>query len=480
MRKNSKTRFMAVAIVVALIVTLLPAAAFAVDGNIIAYDGKDIVDTAETAYLATAAGHPGDSIPIYIPIKNIGGSTATDVKCEIPVSGNPDEFPFVNESATATSFTTKAYKKVDASDPADIKLDSWNGNELLDGEHAYFKLDITILPGATSGYKTLTFTINYTYGGAACTDTVDVTLYVRPIEASSGSHGSSYRSKPKVIIESYEFTSDTIYAGDTVTLRLVVANTSSREAITNLLLELSDESGAVIPAPGGSSSIYIGTIDKQDVYAFSIDLQISPDAEAKSHLLSIKLAYEGTKNRQEFEQTASVNVPITQHARVRINEPVVYDDPWVGSSVSVGITLFNLGKSPLYNCLVDLEDTDDMTLEESYFGGNVASGATMRADMTVTPLVAGEVTANLRVTYEDAYGNQTEELLPLKLFVNEDTPAVSFVSGSDAMFAADEPPAAGNGVAWYWWALAFAVVVAGLVVLGIRGKKKRERELEDL
>jgi hypothetical protein len=397
--------------------------------------------------------------------------------CEIPVSGNPDAFPFVNENETTVSFTANPYRKVDSTDST---LKKWNGDELLDGEHAYFKLDITILSGATSGYKTLTFNVNYTYNGAACTDTVEVTMYVRPIEASTGSGGSSYRSKPKVIVESYEFISDTIYAGDTVTLRLVVANTSTREAITNLTLDLSDESGSVIPAPGGSSSIYIGTIDKKSVYAFSIDLQISPDAAAKSHLLTIKLAYEGTKNKQEFEETASVNVPITQHARVRINDPVIYDDPWVGSSVSVGITLYNLGKSPLYNCLVDLEDNDNLTLEESYFGGNVAAGGTMRADLTVTPLVGGEVTGNLRVTYEDVYGNQTEELLPINLFVNEDASPISYASGSNAMYVEEEPVTVGNGIAWYWWVLCAAVIIAGLIVLGVRAKKKRERELEDL
>jgi len=474
MRKNSKIRFAALAVACALIVTALPAA-LADDGNIVAFDGEGIVDTTETEYLAIAAGHPGDSISIYVPVENVGESTATDMTCEIPVSGNPDEFPFVNDSETDTSFTAKAYQKVDSSTST---LESWGGDELLDGEHAYFKLDITILASATSGYKTLTFNVNYTYDGASCTDTVEVTLYVRPVESSSSSGSSSYKSKPKVIVESYEFTSDTIYAGDTVTLRLVIANTSWREAITNLTLELSDESGAVMPAPGGSSTIYIGTIAKEQVYVFSVDLQIAPDAEAKSQLLTITMDYEGTKNKQEFEQTASINVPVTQHARVRINDPVVYDDPWVGSSVSIGVTLYNLGKSPLYNCLVDLEDNDNLTLEESYFGGNVAAGGTMRADLTVTPLTAGEVTGNLLVTYEDAYGNQTEELLPLDLFVNDSATAVSYVSGSNAAYTEDE--AQSGGATWYWWVLGGAAVTAGLIALGVHSRKKRERELEDL
>ena len=71
MRKNSKTRFAALAMAFALIVTALPAAALAGDGNVIAFDGTGIVDTTETEYLAIAAGHPGDSISIYVPVKNV-------------------------------------------------------------------------------------------------------------------------------------------------------------------------------------------------------------------------------------------------------------------------------------------------------------------------------------------------------------------------------------------------------------------------
>jgi len=127
---------------------------------------------------------------------------------------------------------------------------------------------------------------------------------------------------------------------------------------------------------------------------------------------------------------------------------------------------------------VDLEDNDNLTLEESYFGGNVAAGGTMRADLTVTPLTAGEVTGNLLVTYEDAYGNQTEELLPLDLFVNDSATAVSYVSGSNAAYTEDE--AQSGGATWYWWVLGGAAVTAGLIALGVHSRKKRERELEDL
>ncbi|MEZ4508591.1 MAG: hypothetical protein R2881_02725 [Eubacteriales bacterium] len=175
----------------------------------------------------------------------------------------------------------------------------------------------------------------------------------------------------------------------------MIANTSTREAVTNLQLDFANDAGVILPAPGGSSSVFIGTIDKDDAYMLTIRLQVATDAEPKSQLLTLKLSYEGTKNRQEFEESASVSVPVQQKARVRINAPVVYDDPWVNSNVSIGVTLYNLGKSTLYNCMVDV--AGDSLAGRTYFGGNITSGSTMRADLNVIPTAGGEIDASVRV-----------------------------------------------------------------------------------
>ena len=307
---------------------------------------------------------------------------------------------------------------------------------------------------------------------------VDIEVREKSSSGSSSGGGSGYKTKPKVILESYSFSEDPIYAGDTITLRLVVANTSKREAIANLTLELSNEAGVILPAPGGSNSIYIGTIDKDDAYVLSIKLQVAPDADPKSQLLSIKLSYEGTKNRSAFDETASVSVPVRQKARVVINDPKIYDDPWVGGNVAVGVTLYNLGKTTLYNCMVDVVG-DGVTLEESYFGGNIAAGGTMRADLNVTPTTAGQVDAQVRVTYEDVNGKATEELLPMSMFVNEEQAGGDIASpGNGGMEVPGDKPAGAN-IGWVFWTLGGIAAATGAVFLGIKAKKKRERALEE-
>ena len=209
----------------------------------------------------------------------------------------------------------------------------------------------------------------------------------------------------------------------------------------------------------------------------SVKLQVDPGAEPKSQLLAIKLSYEGTKNRSAFEETASVSIPVQQKARVLINDPKIYDDPWVGSSVAVGITLYNLGKTTLYNCMVDVVG-DGVTLEENYFGGNIAAGGTMRADLNVTPTVAGQLDAKVRVTYEDVNGNSTEELLPMNMFVNEEPAGGMASPGDGGMEIPGDKPATAN-IGWVFWTLGGAAVVTGLVFLGVKAKQKRERALEE-
>ena len=435
------------------------------DGHIELF--QDVSDEEEKGLLQIVTQRAGDDITFYVPIINKNLTSATDLKCEFYSSTPQNAF-----SGTLTGTPYKTWNSTTS------HLDDWTTNTLAMGDRAYFKVTGKLLATLPADTYTLNFLVTYSSG---LKDLIPVTIVVRESTSDSGSSsggGSGYKTKPKVILESYSFSEDPIYAGDTITLRLVVANTSKREAIANLTLELSNEAGVILPAPGGSNSIYIGTIDKDDAYVLSIKLQVAPDADPKSQLLSIKLSYEGTKNRSAFDETASVSVPVRQKARVVINDPKIYDDPWVGGNVAVGVTLYNLGKTTLYNCMVDVVG-DGVTLEESYFGGNIAAGGTMRADLNVTPTTAGQVDAQVRVTYEDVNGKATEELLPMSMFVNEEQAGGDIASpGNGGMEVPGDKPAGAN-IGWVFWTLGGIAAATGAVFLGIKAKKKRERALEE-
>jgi hypothetical protein len=473
MRNSKKIKIFAMLLAVTLLLTALPlSTALAADANHIELF-TDVTNDEEKSLLQTYSQYTGEEITFYVPIINKNLANATDLECALQFTDPTDATQNPFTSATALEGTPyRTWNSIANT------LDGWDGSILAIGDRAYFKVTGTLLASLAAGPLNLKFTITYGDGSATgLTDTVDVSIEVREKSTDGGSGGGGYKSKPKVILESYSFSEDPVYAGETVDLRLVIANTSTREAITNLTLELTNEAGVILPAPGGSNSIFVGTIGKDDAYVLTVKLQIAPDAEAKPQLLAIKLSYEGTRNRSDFDESASVSVPIRQKARVRINDPIVYDDPWIDSNVSIGITLYNLGKSTLYNCMVDVVG-DGLTLEESYFGGNVAAGGTMRADLNVIPTVGGQLDAKVRVTYEDVNGNATEELLPMNMFVNEEQTGEFVSPGNGSMEIPGEKPANAN-IGWIFWTLGGVVAVSGLVFLGVRAKKKRERALEE-
>ncbi|MEZ4508590.1 MAG: hypothetical protein R2881_02720 [Eubacteriales bacterium] len=63
------------------------------------------------------------------------------------------------------------------------------------------------------------------------------------------------------------------------------------------------------------------------------------------------------------------------------------------------------------------------------------------------------------------------------MYVNE-AADIPFASPGDAMFTPGNEAAANIG--WIFWLFGGAAAVTALVFLGIRHKKKRARELEDL
>ena len=253
-----------------------------------------------------------------------------------------------------------------------------------------------------------------------------------------------------------------------------------------------------IPAENGSNTLYIKEMEKEGASTVKVTLQAAPDAEAKAYAMALSFSYDGVSSKQAYTTEESITLPIQQRIRIKCDEPLVYDEPWVGQTAAVGVSLYNMGKSSIYNCMVTVEG-EGLSMPETYFGGNIASGGTMRAEFDVQTDVAGDIAGEVVISYEDVYGEQMQERLPLQMFVNEQI-AIDPVLEDGAMAGGMEDsyadPAMGyaddgmsggmggaegrEGIAWYWWALAIAAVSAGVVVLGIRRHRQRKKELEAL
>ncbi|MBR0025982.1 MAG: hypothetical protein IJP37_02365 [Clostridia bacterium] len=432
-----------------------------------------VLDSTDLAgqIIPAPSGDAGDRIEIRLPIKNRGARSFAEMTnvvsgAEItPVlSSNPDAFPFVIEELD--------YKR---SLPV-----------MAPGAKAEVVYDLKLSPNATSGVKEVKFNAVYYVDGVAETTSFSVFVtVVKGAAAPTGPDGeAAVTSVPKVIIKSYKTDPETLMAGESFKLTMDLMNTSDKESVKNLKVTVSNSDGVILPAGGASNTLYVKSIGKEDVVQVEIDLQSAPDISAKSHSLAVQFDYEGGTTLNAYKDTADLSLPVSQPIRIKIDEPVIYGDGNLPEQpVSIGFAMFNMGKTAIYNCMVDVEG-EGLKMEESYFGGNVASGSTMRADFNIIPSVAGTIEGNILVTYEDVYGTEYVEKLPITINVMElfvpDEPMIE-----DPNFGGDievyEPDIVEKELLpWWGWALiALVVVIVVIIVLSRVRKARRRRAIEE-
>lgn len=413
-------------------------------------------------------GERDEAIDIPLPLVAEEGPL-TDLEIEPVLSTNLDSFPFVIPNMVMKQERASLNKG-----------ECWS---------VWYR-GLVLSHSVTKGVKQVDFKVRYTYNGVR--EEIVLSVFVNVTKGASmggGGGGVSFRSQPKLIVESYQLSTDKLYAGESFELTMNLKNTSTDEAIKNVQVHMKDESGTVLPAQNGSNTFYIKEIDKEGGTTVKVTLQAAPDAEAKAYSLALTFGYDGVSSKQAYTAEESITLPVQQRIRIKCDDPLVYNELWVGQTAAVGVSLYNMGKSSIYNCMVTVEG-EGLSMPETYFGGNIASGGTMRAEFDVQTDVAGDIAGEVVITYEDVYGEQLEERLPLNMYVNEpmsvepvmDDP--SMMPG-DSMGGGDMETMGGmggrsGGIAWYWWAIAILAVAAGVVVLGILRHKKRQKELEAL
>lgn len=419
-------------------------------------------------------GDYGEAISVRIPLL-CQRSSVYDLKITPVLSNDIEKFPFDIEAV-------------------DYMLTY--PNSLQPGNIVEFTYNFRLSKKATTGVKQVDFNLSYRTGGDTWsgganagkleTATISIFVNVKKGLAPSSGDGEGAGSTPKLIVESYSISSDKIYAGETFDVTVTLRNTSSSEDIQNLQIGFKDtqEVAKLVPASGGSNTLYIKKIAKGDSVTEVISLQTAPDTEAKAYTLGLDFSYEGASDNKAYTAGETIAIPILQKIRVKFDDPTIYDsEAWVGQSCGMYVRMYNMGKSSLYNCMIEVEG-EGLEMEETYFGGNISSGSTMSADFSVIPSVAGEIQGEVVITYEDVYGEPSEERLPFTLMVNEEVTFDDPMMGMEGMDGMEVygpgMEESGGGMPWWGWVLCGL----GVVALGVGGlmiyRKKRARHLEDV
>ena len=412
----------------------------------------------------TPSGDYGDQLEVRLPLTCTNGYVY-DLKVTPVLSNDIEKFPFDIDLVDYT-----------LSYPGSIGR----------GQVVEFLYHLRLSKKATVGVKQVDFNVTYrNEDGDLKTGTVNLFVNVRK-GLSPTSDKDTTTSVPKLIIESYKLSSDKIYAGETFDLEFTIKNTSDSTNLQNVQIHIKDagETATIVPASGGSNTLYISKIGKGQSSSQKVSLQTAPDATAKAYTLNVDFSYESASTNAAHTANETIAVPILQKIRLKCDEPTVYDEiSYLDSSTSMSIRMYNMGRSSVYNCIVDVEG-NGLKLEESYFGGTLSAGSTLAADISVIPSVAGDIQGTIVISYEDVYGEPGEERLPFTLHVEDPNAGMEGMEGTegDGMGGdmADPGMEGGSkGFPWWGWVIGAGALGGGGFFGFKKLKKRRARSLED-
>lgn len=315
-------------------------------------------------------------------------------------------------------------------------------------------------------------------GSSETADTIQeyVGIYVEGTTEDAG-------SKPKLIIDNYEYGGDYAFAGQDYPLTLFIKNTSSSEGTKNIKVTLTSEDNVFTPVDS-SSSFFIASIGPGQVYEHTIYLKTKIDASVKIYTITAKMQYEDSEgnaydaNKTPYEESEVLSVAVAQPVRLETADIIVPFEIYSGQPFYIEQEFYNMGKSTMYNMMVKLEGVE--TNEGSYFVGNFEAGKSEYFSAQAFAYELGSFEGKLVYTFEDALGTVSTLEKPFSYTVME----MPVVDPGDGGIPVDPglPVEEEKGIEPWKIAVAAGVVllVAGFIFRKIRKAKRLKKELEEL
>lgn len=416
----------------------------------------------------------GEQTFVVLSLINLGKTDITDVVVTPTVSNDRTKWPFdINQAYDAQSIQI-----IQASENT---IDAY-GKRMDIGW--YFNVRSDVLTGCYP----LTFHATY-YQNGDLVET-DITTYINIKGANPNKtlieDPDKQTSNPRIIVTGYRTDPEVVYAGSVFKLSVSVKNTSKQTSVENVLFNLeatvegkdADASYAAFLPTSGSSSVYTERIAPGQTYDMSIEMEAKSDLAQKPYVLTVTMKYD-TEDQINLSDTAKVSVPIKQEAKLDTGSAEVLPESIaVGEQSNVMFSVFNTGKTTLYNVKVTYESE---TVESGVtYLGNISPGATQNVDSMLTGIApdTGQGIVKAVVTYEDEAGNESRFEKDLNLSVYEmvfEEPIMDEMPVEPEMPEKKGLPIGGMiGIA----AAAIVVIAAAVIIVRKRKAKKRQEDLD--
>lgn len=426
----------------------------------------------------------GQYVNIVVPVVNMGQTAVTDIIVTPIVDVSSSSFPFEIEKSNYS-----------------VELDVLEGEK--SGLSAFDRrrevtYTLKTREDVTNGYKSIKFKVQYvTENKERLYTELPVYVYTEgaPGAATDGEDEKGASSTPRVIVAGYTTNPETVHAGTDFTLTLHIQNTSSRTAVSNVEFEIAaategkDEATsapAFLPV-SGSNTIFVNQIPAGSSTDISIDMSAKADLAQKPYVVNVSMLYEDEQYKS-YEASTSVSVPVKQVSRMEISEPEVLPSSIeVGSQANIMFSVYNTGKTKLYN--VTVKFTGDSISGGDSFLGNLESGATGNVDVMVNgeQPTMDDGTVKVLISYEDETGAVTEAEKEFNLFVSEayyGDPMPDITGPEEGLPGEGENGQGGKPSIKIIIAAVLAVAGGGIVLAVLfvkrKKKKKKQKELEEL
>lgn len=404
----------------------------------------------ENTAISSPTGSPGETIVMSMPIVNKGG-TLENVTVSPVVTGDLETFPFVAQ---------------------DINYGRELGR-MENGTRQQVDWIFTISPYATTGNKIITFRATYEENGVYGECTFTGYIYVK--------NGYTQNTAASLMVENYTMyvndnQVDNLEAGNEAVLKVTLKNNAAKNAVykTVATLKLADSTSLIL-SPGYADAAYVRSIPAGQTAEIEYHISARASAAVGPSTATIGLTYEISEKDGAVagSATSTIQIPIKQQMDLQIDTPVVYGTPVQDEPLAVSLNIVNLGRSRAYN--VRVVGMDGISLQDSYFGGDILAAGTLNADFQVIPNKSGNYTGTIVVQYEDADGEQYTQSVDLPLDA-ADADAIS----TEALSTDVETNKKSGSHLWVWILILLILILAAVVgwYLLIYKKKQQTAEIE--
>ena len=327
----------------------------------------------------------GETVTVSFTVENKGTKGITDMKFSGTELGSSGFEPISSE----------VYKRVGSIEAGASKNVSMT-----------FKLGDSI----REGFNTLK--LEYSYKDADDKPQTEQTaVYILNVQ----NQNSDAKSRPKLIVDSFTLSEEELRAGSTFDFTFKLRNTHASKTAKNITVTVM-QAEDVFSATKGSNNFYIDSIKPGETAENTINLKVKSDTATGSYDLTIKVAYEYEDMSQADTEKGGVTeeLPVKLQA-VENSRPALqnlalgygWDTPTVNQATTLMFDFYNMGRSSLNNVYITME-SDYLQFETgtSAIIGTVSAGSSSYQEISVLPIMEGQVTGKLIVHFEDSNGDE--------------------------------------------------------------------------